>query len=156
MPYIITVTSGKEKLVRISLAERLPPPSMLFDLLGRDPLDYAEQIQSIDSSIAPFSGFLVCETIPLSRLQEIRNRPHIHGVTEATAEQIEKLKNGVRKQTETTAGMMVKVMQGEHRGLTGIVRTIVDNDALVDLSVYGKMIAVRVPVDAVKGVSHED
>ncbi|MEI7636061.1 MAG: hypothetical protein WCJ37_02060 [Syntrophus sp. (in: bacteria)] len=155
MPYIISVTSGKEKVVKAEIAKRCPIPP-LFDLLETDLAEYQKQIQSIDSSISPFSGFLVCEAIPPLRLREIRNLPHVQGLTEATSEQVKGMMTGLVKRTSTKNGRIVQMVRGEYIGLCGIVRKIEGNVVSVDLGIYGKMINVRVPVDDVKGLSHED
>ncbi|MFA5183177.1 MAG: hypothetical protein WC405_17815 [Syntrophales bacterium] len=153
MPYIISVTSGKEKIVKAILAKRRPQPS-LRDLLRMDLTEHDQHTQGVDCSIPPsFSGFLVCETILPP--QGIQNIPYILGVTEATSEQVKGLMTGVVKHI-IADGMMVQMVRGEYSGFIGIVRTMIGNDTLVDLSIYGRMVAVRVPVDDVKGISHED
>ena len=152
MPFIIMVTSGKEKVVKAFLAERGGAPS-LKNLLGMGLDEHADFIKGLDCSISPMSGYLVSEATTLP--QGIREVPYIHSVTEATLDQIRGMMT-TKAEEKIAEGMMVKVVQGEYINFMGIVRKIEGNDATVDLSIYQKMVAVIVPCDDLQEVSNED
>jgi transcription antitermination factor NusG len=144
MPYIISVVSGKEKVVQAILAGLVLPLS-LRDLLSMELAEHTRHARGFNCSIPPsLCGFLVCnEFLPP---QIIQNVPHVLGLTEATAEQAKEMMTVTKEQT-IFEGMRVQALRGDYEGFCGIVREIEGGEATVDFSVYGKMVAVRIQKD---------
>lgn len=119
MPYLLSVKSGKERVVKAILAERnidckTPPP--------------------------PLSGFLISEVEPPI---DIKCLPHILMVTETSKDQANRLMT-VKIEQKVHKGMRVTATRGAYVGYFGIVREANCHTAMVDFSVYGKMVAVSV------------
>jgi len=125
MHFVISVLSGKEKLVKSVLSahgvECRVPPSM--------------------------TGFLVCETSVLPLV--VWELPHIMGMTVATPLQAEGLMS-VYVEQKIFDGMRVQAARGEYAGFFGIVREANKQAATVDFGIYGRMIPAIIPVEEIE------
>ena len=127
MRYILTVTSGKEKVVRAILSksgvECRTPPSL--------------------------SGFLILDSpMPPHKIYEL---PHVICMTLATQEQVERLMTRYIP-VRIEIGMRVQILRGDYAGFYGRVRRIVGNgnDAIVDLGLYGRMVSISISCDDIE------
>ncbi|HOE18684.1 MAG TPA: hypothetical protein PK344_14860 [Syntrophorhabdaceae bacterium] len=125
--YILSVVSGKEKVVRAILSksgvECRTPPSL--------------------------SGYLILDaSMPPYKIYEL---PHVIGMVLATPDQIERLM-APYKPAKIETGMRVQVLRGDYAGLYGRIRRIIGNgnEVIVDLGLYGRMAAIRISCNDVE------
>ena len=120
MPYVLSIISGKEKVIRAVLSGK-----------------------GIDSRRTPMTGFLICSAEPPV---DVRCMPHVLSMTIVSQDIADNLMNDKPAPQERKAGMKVWAVQGKYSGFYGIVRAVSGDNATVDLSVYGKMVTVVMPV----------
>jgi transcription antitermination factor NusG len=126
MHHILSVLSGKEKVVKAILNKR-----------------------GIECQAPPtITGYLIVNApLPPNMIDEI---PHIMGMSSATPEQIERLMED-RRETRIKEGMRVQIAKGEYAGFYGRVRrTTSHGNAIVDLGLYGKMMSIRISCDDIQ------
>lgn len=94
-------------------------------------------------------GFLVFrEKLSPRLLHEFK--PYIKEIVEVSEEEVENLMRPPENGNGLKEGGVVEVTRGTYQGFSGILRKILEDRVMVDLNLFGRVIAVEVSAGDVK------